>query len=321
MKYKSTLLILTLLFVTSCAKNEVSDREQINYFKVNEKILIIAPAGGVKKNEITRLKQKLPQNIIIKDNIVVLHDSPYHSKDDNKRYDELYDAITNGEYSIIWCLRGGYGSAKLIERLDKLPPPKKEKKFIGYSDITALHLFMSQKWGWKTIHGSMIFEIGKKNPQNFSKIIKILEKKESVQKIDLNLVSHERWKESIEGKLTGGNIYVIQTGIGTKWQINTKNKILFLEGGGEDFRVDRMLEHLLQAKILEGVKAIIFGEFIGTKDIKKVIKCFSKRIKVPMFTTNKFGHDYNNYPLSYNLESKIIYDGKKSKHDLLVRFN
>ena len=238
---------------------------------------------------------------------------PFHSNTDEKRLEVLNKALYSDDKNlIIWCVNGGYGSSKLIQFLDKQTKPKIEKNFIGYSDITALHLFLSQKWGWKTIHGACLGELFKnnKNINNFIQVLNlVLNDKYTINDncfdgiTPLN-ISAKKFKDKLNNyELTGGNLAIIQTSFGTNWEIDTRDKILFLEDVGEEgYKVDRMLYHLKSTLKLENVKAIIFGEFIKSDEyINFAINDFANQnSEIPIYRTNKIGHGKNNFPVVYN---------------------
>lgn len=193
-----------------------------------------------------------------------------------------------------------------------LPVPVAAKIFIGYSYITALHIFLTQEWGWKTIHGAGIVEMIKsdKDPANFTKIAQIIAKKIDQatieQLVPINQVA--QYIHVIKGKLTGGNITVLQTSIGTSWQVKTNDKILFLEDTHiKAYQLDRSLLHFTQCGLLKDIKGIIFG-CCGddNKDIMDTLKNFASTLAIPVFKTNRFGHGAVNDPIIYNTASQIV---------------
>lgn len=215
----------------------------------------------------------------------------------------------------IWCLRGGYGSMRLVPHLLKLKPPKRPKLFIGFSDITSLHLFFSQNWKWPVIHGRTISQMrkdlsktpdrkllqdiifGRKDSHTFKKLIPMN---------DLALKNSE-----VSGSITGGNLRIIQSSLGTEWEIKAKNKILFMEDVAErGYSIDRMLEQMLQAKIIDrGLKAVVFGDFTegkekdGTDLSLKAMERFAARVPYPVLRGLPAGHHHEtNYPVPFNTE-------------------
>lgn len=213
----------------------------------------------------------------------------------------------------IWCLRGGYGSMRLIPYLKKLKPPKKPKLFIGFSDITALHLFFSQEWDWPVIHGRTISQMhpdfARTPDRKFLTDMIFGKKNEMVFKKLVPMNASAKLSGEIKGKITGGNLRIIQSSIGTDWEIKAKNKILFIEDVGErGYSVDRMLEQMFQAKIIDkGLKAIVFGDF--TEGLEKdgrdltlsALERFAARVPYPVLRGLPAGHGHElNYPVPFN---------------------
>lgn len=307
------ILLLTCIFANPsfAIKNDKSD--VVKLLK-DHSITVVAPASG-DSDAISKLTllHGLELNIIKQ-----CFASPisFHSGTDNIRFGCFKDALSD-KSSVLWALRGGYGSAKIIPELKKLPKPSKEKWFIGYSDNTALHLFLTQEWGWKTIHGSCISEIMNNKEtarENFAKIDQIISGKAPYAKIDglIPLNDSAQSIESITSSLTGGNLTIVETSIGTNWQIITNNKILFLEDVNiKPYILDRSLLHLKQAGILEDVDAIIFGDINNNNaEILSVILNFAKSTNIPIFKCEKFGHRKINHPLIYNTKSILSKSGK-----------
>ncbi|WP_064428833.1 LD-carboxypeptidase [Rickettsia sp. Tenjiku01] len=286
----------------------------------NISITVVAPATGADNKTLSDLKNINGLNLQISSKCFAKGKLPFLASSDAVRFNCLRDALFDESDNIVWSLRGGYGSARIIPDLLKLSKPNTEKVFIGYSDITALHLFLSQEWGWKTIHGSNIADLLKpeQDQGNFTKLAEILKGKVKQVTIDNLVPLNDIAKSSdlVNGKLTGGNLTMVQTSIGTSWQIKTKGKILFLEDVNvAPFRLDRELLHLKQAGLFEDVKAIIFGSFGKDLDATMlVLRNFADSLDIPVFKTNRFGHEKINDPIIYNTNSKII----KSKEFKLV---
>jgi len=272
-------------------------------------IRLIAPASACNPEIIEQLKTTTHLKIDVPDNLIE-KSIIFHANSDENRFLQLKNALEDkSSNTIIWTLRGGYGSARLIDYLSQCPKPKTEKIFIGSSDITALHLFLSQQWGWRTIHGAGLASLLNPNqdPQNFERIATT-----AASKI-----------KKISGCITGGNLATLQTNIGTPWQIQTAGKILFLEEVGEKgYRIDRALNHLKQAGLLKDVHSIILGQFIASdasdnsdapliaETIRIAIERFATDTQIPVFKNDQFGHGPTNYPIVYNAKSDIIVNEK-----------
>lgn len=242
---------------------------------------------------------------------------PFHSSDDDFRFFALKSALFTTDSKIIWCERGGYGSIRLLEQLRSLKKPKVQKLFLGFSDITTIHLFLTQEWGWKTLHAPVVASfaqksLAKKDLTELKTFLFSSEKYSCLSKIKPMNLRALNEKSVIKGKMTGGNLSVIQTTLGTKLHIQTKGKILFLEDVGErGYRIDRMLSHLKEAGVFKGVKAVVFGEFSDGKEpdgesfVAYALQRFANESSFPVFKSNEFGHGKRNRFLVMNHEYLI----------------
>lgn len=218
----------------------------------------------------------------------------------------------------IWCLRGGYGSMRLIPHLLKLKPPKRPKLFVGFSDITSLHMFFNQHWNWPTIHGRTISQL---SPANMSTIDRKFltqmifgQSQERVFKNLKPLNDLARENKTVKGPIVGGNLRIIQSSLGTSWELKARGKILFIEDVAErGYSIDRMLEQMIQAKIIhQGLKAVVFGDFTeglerDGRDLSLIaMKRFAERVPYPVLKGLPCGHGHKlNYPLPFNTGSLL----------------
>jgi muramoyltetrapeptide carboxypeptidase len=305
--------ILWVLCLCGCElkpdKGSVNNYTMLKNIDTNV-ISVVAPASWVEDDEAKILEENYP-TLWCKINYQYEKKYDYLSNTDEQRFKYFKEAFKSKKSSTIWTLRGGYGSQRIIPLLLKMPQPSVHKWLIGYSDITALHLFVSQVWGWKSIHGSVLKEIidVEKDPKNFQFLEKILlGSSEEITYSGLKLVQGGI-SQPITGKLTGGNTALLSTSIGTLWQISAKGKIVIIEESGHGDRVDRILQHLKQTKLLETAVAIIIGDIITWDvDNQMIINDFIKDLKMPIFKTDIFGHGYKNYPWIYNAKGVIESD-------------
>lgn len=228
---------------------------------------------------------------------------------DSKRLELLEDAIHNPISKALICVRGGYGSTRLLPHLKQSPPPQ-FKLFIGMSDVTALHLHFQQQWQWPTLHAAI-------HPLKFSKtsmraIHDFLLKpgRLEYQGSPVNLSATE--DKVLCAPIIGGNLALIQSTLSTAWQMQAKDKFIFLEEIGErGYRVDRMLTHLMQANLFEGAKAVILGDFIhgaeknGRCLVEPVLERFANTLPIPVLRIKGIGHDYENRPLPFGVEMNL----------------
>lgn len=117
---------------------------------------------------------------------------------------------------------------------------------------------------------------------------------------------------TLHASVTGGNLCLVQTSLGTNWQVDARKKILFLEEVGErGYRIDRMLEQLQQANVFKGTRAIIFGDFLegeepdGSSLVNPVLKRFAQRLDLPVIQIKGIGHGHVNFPLPLGTKATL----------------
>lgn len=284
---------------------------QWKYLTDTDQISLIAPASGAPLSVFEQTLRFSEKDFLVKYNPHFMKGDLYFAQ---KLDFQLKDLVKNlhSHHPILWSLRGGYGSMRLIPHLIKMKKPKTPKCFIGFSDNTALHLFFTQKWNWATLHGvnySSILD----HPKEYSELLKILRgtvKEKSFKLKPLNTAAKEL--SSIEGEMTGGNFRILQSSIGTSWQVKTKDKILFLEDVGErGYSVDRMFEQFSQANLLHSLKAIVLGSFTqgleknGNDLTGRAIKRWSQSLDIPIFGNLPCGHGPKNFTLPFNTPTLI----------------
>ncbi|MGC1854968.1 MAG: LD-carboxypeptidase [Candidatus Aquirickettsiella sp.] len=295
--------------------------------KKNSIVDIIAPAGGVADTSIIEKLKNLLKNwqLIPRISPDLFGPDLLCANSDEKRFQQLKDALFNSDSQAIWCLRGGYGCTRLIPYLLKLSPPKKCKLFIGFSDITALHLFLQQKWHWQTLHGPSLNQVARHliEVENSNELKKIIFGQ--LQQLHYLLKSYHKPTKSldcIQASLTGGSLSLVQTSLGTDWKIETKDKILFLEDVNEfAYRIDRMLQHLQQSGILAHVKTILFGDFTFStkleeeKKIQAVLERFAHEQNFPVLRCPDIGHGKKNRCLPFGAPAQL----DLNKNQLIIK--
>lgn len=288
---------------------------------------IIAPAGGCEWDTLEQVKALLKKwKLKARVSPNLFGDDLLCANTDEERFAQLQEALFNSESNAIWCLRGGYGCTRLIPALLKLQAPETNKLFIGFSDITALHVFLQQKWYWQTLHGPSANQVAYERIDSacideFKKLIFGELKQLMFSLIPLNKTSNH--STIIESPITGGTLTLIQASLGTLWQVDAKNKILFLEDVNEPaYRIDRMLQHLQQSGTLQHIKAILLGDFTFTAKssskpnnpdhlIQSILKRFAEAQRFPVFHIPGIGHGEINRSLP--LGSKTSLDLNKNQ--------
>ncbi|OJW47236.1 MAG: hypothetical protein BGO67_02960 [Alphaproteobacteria bacterium 41-28] len=274
-------------------------------------ITLIAPSYPFPKEDVGLTKsyfENLGMQVTAPDDL--LGEDLLCANRDEIRLSHLQKALSDPTVDIIWMLHGGYGMTRLMPDLLQMKKPEREKLFIGFSDGTALHVFLNQVWGWPSLHGVSAHQMSKARVgvQTIESTLQIMrEGLYSYSPPALHPFNNKaKTMDSLSGTVMGGNLALLECSLGTDWQIDPSGKILFLEEVYErGYRVDRMLTHLQQANIFKNIKAILLGDFVkgneadGTSLIPAVLKRFAEQCSVPVFQLPGYGHGEENLPLPF----------------------
>ncbi|MDR1365102.1 MAG: LD-carboxypeptidase [Holosporales bacterium] len=225
-----------------------------------------------------------------------------------KKFHLLDDALRSNA-DVVWAVRGGYGLDKVMPMVIGKHYPNR-KIIIGYSDSSSLLIYMSQRHGWQAINGPSLKEmaLGSKSLKSRNAIMDFLEGRVTTLRLNglVPINAAANTAGALFGKVTGGNLTCVVSGIGAPWCVWTDGRILFLEDTNVDgYRLDRLLAHLKHAGLLNGVVAIVFGNF-GGGSTKKVLKNFANQLKIPVYQTLQFGHENENMPIGYEFHGTIM---------------
>lgn len=274
--------------------------------------ILVAPAGGVPSSEV-QAAHSLAESLHLEFPARALAPGkvPYTANVDSVRQELLAKALADPRARIVWSIRGGYGSGRLLPALGRMQKPTREKIFVGYSDMTFVHLLL-QSWGWQTVHAAMVWEMNvpEKDPDNFRYLASLLAGKVKELRYDglapFNTLARGL-DEPIRGVVTGGNLACLASAAGTPWALNASGKILFLEDIQEPgYRLDRLFTQLRDSGALKGIKAVVLGSFVQCKeDANFALERFASECGVPVFKTDVFGHGKKNYPLVFNAPAKL----------------
>ncbi len=235
--------------------------------KPGSTIGIIAPAssaGEIKTRQAVEFAKALGYQI--KEGKSIYASRGYLAGEDNLRAGDINEMFKSKDIDAIICIRGGYGTPRILDKIDYSVIRKNPKIFIGYSDITALHIAIHQKAGLLTFHGPMLASdfVDSAESQSIQYLIKMLESKNECIEIvnPMGFPIKSLTKGKARGKLIGGNLAMICSTIGTPYEIDTKNCLLFLEDIGEEpYKIDRMLTQLRLAGKLRDANGIILCSF------------------------------------------------------------
>jgi len=219
---------------------------------------IIAPAGNVSLADLNRGVATLQQSgfkVVLGNHIKKNH--RYFAGSDRERADDFLEMMQNESVDAVFCARGGSGSARIIPYIEeiKLLSPK---IFVGCSDITTLLVYLSQKHGFVTFHGPMVATPSFQISASLEYLLKVL----SGDMVTMHAPSLSALKQGCaKGILTGGCLTLLCTTIGTEYEMDTKDKLLFVEDIAEaPYRIDRMLNYLKTLKKFDHIRGLIVGQ-------------------------------------------------------------
>ncbi len=248
--------------------------------------------------------------------------SGYLAGTDEERLEDLHDMFSDKEIKAIICVRGGYGSPRLLDKIDYQLIKKNPKIFVGYSDITALQLAFFKNANLVTFAGPMVAvdfhsEINRYTEEIFWRTIT------STKKIDKVILPEGETllpmkKGKAEGEIIGGNLSLILSLLGSPYFPKLKDKILFFEDVDEaPYKVDRMLNQLTITGIMKKISGVLLGEFTDCveKDAEKktltldeVFEKYLGELRIPVIKNFPHGHRKANYTIPFGIKTKINAD-------------
>jgi muramoyltetrapeptide carboxypeptidase len=233
------------------------------------------------------------------------------------RATDFQEMIDNPTIKAIWAAKGGYGTVRIIDRIDFTKFKKKPKWIAGFSDITVLHSHLNNM-NIETIHSFMALNAGTANPE----VIASLHKALFGEKIEYHIPAHPFNKNgTTKGELVGGNLSVLYSIMGSKSAIDYKDKILFIEDLDEYlYHIDRMMMNLKRNGYFDGVKAVIVGGMSSMndndipwgKDALEIIQDVLKDYKFPIIYNFPAGHIKDNRALILGKTVSINVNDKES---------
>jgi muramoyltetrapeptide carboxypeptidase len=235
--------------------------------KPGDKIGIVAPSRKVTSDDLEEAVNLLNQwgyEVVLGDNIYDVHHQ--FAGHDDIRAGDFEQMISNPEIKAILCARGGYGTVRLLEKLNTDIIKSNPKWVIGYSDITVLHSYFNKIIGCETIHGSMPINCLKETTENgtWKKLQQLLTGHLPVYSIPAHPLNKTGQSD---GMLVGGNLSVLFSLRGTFCDIETDNRILFIEDLDEYlYHIDRMMMNLRISGKLKKLKGLIVGSMSDMKD-------------------------------------------------------
>ncbi|MGB2128370.1 MAG: S66 peptidase family protein [Flavicella sp.] len=282
------------------------------FLKKGDRIAIVAPAGIIKNpvsvHEAKKVAESWGLHVTITPN--VFEKNNHFAGTDQQRIEDFQWALDASDIKAIWCARGGYGSIRVIDALNFDSFKKNPKWIVGYSDITVFHNYL-QTENYASIHGcmpvNMEFPVTQRT-ESFTSLKKALFG--NLKTYSVKGSKHNRIGQA-EGILVGGNLSLLASMSGSKIELDTEGKILFIEEIGEyKYHIDRLLRTLKRNGSFEKCNGIIVG---GMSKLKHNNPSFGKEIETVILEA--IGeHAYPvlfNFPAGHDPINKALYFGKK----------
>ena len=229
----------------------------------NDLVALVSPAGYLSNKQVVdeaiNLLNKWGLRSYVGHN--ALKQYGHFAGPDKERLSDLQAAMDNPEVKMIWALRGGYGSIRIVDQLDFNQFKKYPKLLVGFSDITILHQKL-QVQSFESLHALMPVQLKDKISKDVIKQTKMaLFNNQIDYKFKTNNTFTTDFKQ-ISGPVIGGNLANLYSLLGTNLDFDTRDKILFIEDVSEQlYQIDRMMIALKNAGKLKSLKALLVGQF------------------------------------------------------------
>ena len=295
-----------MIGIPSIIKHSVRTTK-LKVLKKGDTIRLITPSGPITKERLNK-SIKVIEELGFKtthSDAVLLQDG-YLAGTDQERLADLHEAFSDKKADAIWSIRGGYGATRYLDHIDFELIKDNPKPLIGYSDVTALINTIHEHTGNPCFHGPIagasitdfsiegLAPLFTDRPVTFGLSANNNEKAKEDSEYEYRVIVPGK----AEGKLGGGNLSLLAALVGTKHQVKTDGKIIFIEDIGEEpYRIDRMLTQLITTGFFDNVNGVILGVFAdcAKKDtfswtLKETIDERMKAIGKPCIYGFPFGH-------------------------------
>lgn len=283
---------------------------------------IAAPAAAVDPERLAageELWRRAGFTVVRRGDVLARH--RYLAGGDARRAAEWMALVADPAVDAIVCARGGYGSPRILDRLDAAAVRRARKPVVGFSDLTALLLWQRRAAGLVGFHGPMLDRGGELRGEEMDALVAALTGAGPARTV---------WKGTeggggrAEGRLTGGSLTMVAASLGTPWEIDARGAILLLEDTGErPYRIDRLLAQLRAAGKLARLAGIGLGRFDqcdepnGSVTAAEVLRETVDELGVPWVAGLPFGHGAPNLPWPMGVRARV--DGARAELHVLER--
>ena len=291
---------------------------------------LVSPGGFITEDQLEESKTNITSlgfSVVVAKNI--LHTNGYFAGTDKERAEDLHEMFGNKKVNGIVCVRGGYGCSRTLDFLDFDLIKRNPKVLIGYSDITALLYGIYAQTGLVGFHGPVATSTFNEFSVNYFKSVLMNPKAKTILQSAAEDAGKSEYKPFVirhgktTGKLVGGNLSIVASLIGTKYDVDTKGKIIFLEEVGEEpYRVDRMLTQMIQSgkfKQAAGIALGVFSKCESKPDQSGISNSFTLtevllerlfQLKIPVLYGLSFGHIVNKFTLPFGINAELDVDNQ-----------
>jgi muramoyltetrapeptide carboxypeptidase len=282
------------------------------YLREGDRIEIITPASHIGEDVVHMAVQRLERSgfRVTLGKHVFTRSGPFAGSDLERLLD-IQRATDDPEVKAVLCSRGGYGMSRIVDRIDFSVLKRHPKWFVGYSDITSLHMWLNTVGGIASLHAEM--------PLNYSNPEYLPSCYDTMLGALRGEAEPVRWSTPAEaslevtGRLTGGNISLLYSLNGTPAQPDTEGAILFIEEIGEHFyHLDRMLVSMRMAGLLKNLSALVVG---GMEKITEGEHIFNQTVE-EVVSDVVAGYDYPvlfNFPAGHIPDNRAVYLGRNAR--------
>lgn len=278
------------------------------------RVALVAPGGPVDRERIERSTDRcrsLGLEPVVSPSAGARHG--YLAGTDDVRLADLQGALDDPTIDGVWALRGGYGTQRIVDRLDLSRQRAAPVPYIGFSDNTAVHL-RHAALGVVSFHGPHPgAEFPTETAEAFQRVLFEPEAPGRLPTRSVDPPARTLVTGAVEAPLVGGNLALLASGCGTRDALRARSTILFLEDVGEPpYRVDRMLLQLARSGALDGVLGLAIGRFTEAPDdgdgVEAVLAELAERLAVPAVADLPFGHVEHNWTLPVGARARLDAD-------------
>jgi muramoyltetrapeptide carboxypeptidase len=271
-------------------------------------VALVAPAFAADGERVARGAEKLREaGLRVRQRDDLFAARGYLAGDDARRARELMEAVEDDAVDAIVCVRGGWGSHRVVPLLDAARVRAAAKPLVGFSDVTTLLLWQRRLAGLVGFHGPMLEREAGPEEAELEQLLRAL-RGEPLAPLRGEGLGGGR----AEGLLVGGSLTLLAASLGTPWEVETRGAILLFE---EPYALDRLLHHLRAAGKLDGLRGIGVGALTGCEDPKRptptardVVEEMLRSLPVPRVIGLPFGHRSPN--LTWPLGVHALLDGE-----------